>query len=168
MTHEELRVQLDINDPAEVLMSTGKQYSDDKWFVICDDGICHLFANDGSECNVSEVIVMSSRIVLEEVKKVVIPDSITCISNYAFWNCSRLTSVTIPDSVKNIGDEAFWNCSRLTSVTIPDSVKSIGEYAFFNCVKLASIAFKGKSLEEVKHMKCYPWGIKDTSVIKCI
>ena len=32
-----------------------------------------------------------------------IPDSVTSIGGYAFYNCSSLTSVTIPDSVTSIG-----------------------------------------------------------------
>ena len=52
--------------------------------------------------------------------------SVTCIGNYAFWNCTGLTSVTIPGSVTSIGDGAFSFCSGLTSITIPESVTSIG------------------------------------------
>jgi hypothetical protein len=69
----------------------------------------------------------------------VIPDSVTSIGNYAFYNCSRLTSVTIPDSVTSIGSSAFYGCSSLTSITIPDSVKSIDWYAFYNCSSLTSV-----------------------------
>ena len=50
---------------------------------------------------------------------------VTEIGNYAFRNCTALTSVTIPDSVTSIGIYAFYLCSSLTSVTIPDSVVSI-------------------------------------------
>ena len=32
------------------------------------------------------------------------------IGNYAFYNCSSLTSVTIPNSVTNVGNLAFYNC----------------------------------------------------------
>ncbi len=39
----------------------------------------------------------------------------------------------IPGSVTSIGDYAFFNCTGLTSVTIPDSVTSIGEGAFAYC-----------------------------------
>ncbi len=41
----------------------------------------------------------------------------TKISDYAFEDCSSLTSVTIPDSVTSIGSNAFSKCSSLTSVT---------------------------------------------------
>ena len=60
--------------------------------------------------------------------------SVTSIGDWAFYQCSSLTSVTIPSSVKSIGDWAFRDCSSLTSVTIPNSVTSIGNYAFSGCI----------------------------------
>jgi len=71
--------------------------------------------------------------------ELIIPNNVTSISDYAFYNCSSLTSVTIPDSVTNIGSSAFRGCSSLTSVTIPDSVTSIGSSAFDSCTSLTSI-----------------------------
>ncbi len=66
----------------------------------------------------------------EEIKDLVIPNSVTSIGKYAFSGCSGLTSVTIPNSVTSIGWSAFDGCSGLTSVTIPNSVTSIGKRAF--------------------------------------
>lgn len=37
-------------------------------------------------------------------------------------------------TVTSIGEYAFMNCSDLTSVTIPNSVTSIGRCAFYNCI----------------------------------
>ena len=73
------------------------------------------------------------------VKKVVIKDGVTSIGNFAFYNCTSLTSITIPDSVTIIELAAFNNCNNLTSITIPDSVTSIGDSAFELCNKLSSI-----------------------------
>ena len=73
------------------------------------------------------------------VKKVVIEDGVTSIGDYAFYNCTSLTSITIPDSVTSIGYCAFNTCSKLTSITIPDSVTSIGNYAFKGCSNLSNI-----------------------------
>ena len=44
--------------------------------------------------------------------------SVTSIGDYAFYNCSGLTSVTIPNSVTSIGKEAFYKCSSLTSLSV--------------------------------------------------
>ena len=68
-----------------------------------------------------------------------IPSGVTSIGDWAFYNCSSLTSVTIQDGVTSIGDQAFYNCSSLTSVIIPDSVTSIGDWAFSSCFSLNEI-----------------------------
>ncbi len=68
----------------------------------------------------------------EEVTEVNLTTA-TKISNYAFYNCSSLTSIIIGDSVTSIGYNAFSGCSSLTSITIPDSVTSIGGSAFSGC-----------------------------------
>ena len=56
--------------------------------------------------------------------------SVTSIGEFAFKDCTGLTSVTIPTSVTSIGEEAFRGCTGLTSVTIPNSVTEIGGGAF--------------------------------------
>ena len=66
--------------------------------------------------------------------------SVTSIGDYAFYDCTGLTSVAIPNSVTSIGSSAFEYCSGLTSVTIPNSVTSIGNWAFNGCSGLTSNA----------------------------
>ena len=70
---------------------------------------------------------------------VTIPNSVTSIGEYAFYACYGLTSVTIGNSVTSIGAHAFSSCSRLTSVTIGNSVESIGAHAFSSCSRLTSV-----------------------------
>ena len=74
-----------------------------------------------------------------EIKRLVIPNNVTSIGNYAFISCNNLTSVTIGSSVTSIGNYAFQDCSNLTSVTIGNSVTSIGKSAFGYCKKLTSV-----------------------------
>ena len=56
----------------------------------------------------------------EEVKDLVIPNSVTSIKRYAFRGCSNLTSVTIPNSVTSIEGDAFEDCTGLKKVVVPD------------------------------------------------
>ena len=75
----------------------------------------------------------------EEVKDLVIPNSVTSIGGKAFYRCTGLTSVTIGNGVESIGEHAFSSCSGLTSVTIPNSVTSIESFAFSGCSGLTSV-----------------------------
>jgi len=67
-----------------------------------------------------------------------IPDTVTSIGAFSFWERYGLTGVTIPLSVTNIGADAFCNCPDLTCITIPSSVNSIGWGAFAECGRLTN------------------------------
>ncbi len=77
-----------------------------------------------------------------------IPNSVTTIESYAFYNCTGLTSVTVPSSVTEIGSDAFEGCSGLTEVTIGDGVILIKEWAFYSCTGLTSLTL-GNSVTEI-------------------
>ena len=91
---------------------------------------------------------------LSSLASVNIPDSVTSIGNYAFYNCSGLTSVTVPNSVISIGQYAFYNCSNLASVDIGNSVAPIGAYAFANCSSLTSVNL-GNSVTHIYYRAYY-------------
>ena len=80
----------------------------------------------------------------------------------------HITKIDIPDSVEYIGDTAFKWCIDLKSITIPTSVKNIGNLTFADCKNLKPLTFKGKTIDQVKSMEYYPWGIENKSIIKCI
>lgn len=71
--------------------------------------------------------------------RVTMLDSVTEISDSAFYRCSGLTHVTIGSKVTSIGANAFKDCISLQSVTIPDSVTTIHREAFAACTGLASV-----------------------------
>jgi hypothetical protein len=54
-----------------------------------------------------------------------------------------LTSIVIPDSVTSIGVYAFYECANLTSATIGTGVTNLSSYAFAHCPRLTSVLFLG-------------------------
>ena len=150
MTFSELQIQFDLNpgnrvnilENADTCILTNDY---DYLFVDQEDGQCYLFDEYGN---------------LDDIRK------IKSIEDDAFYNCKSLTSIKIPNSVKSIGEWAFDNCTSLTSIEIPDSVKSIEYHAFNGCTSLKEIVFEGKTIDQIKAMNNYPWGIKDKSIIK--
>ena len=61
------------------------------------------------------------------------------IGDYAFYNCSGLTSLNLPAGITSIGWGAFEGCSGLTSLTLPSSLTTIGFGAFDGCSGLTSL-----------------------------
>lgn len=98
----------------------------------------------------------------KELKKVILPDTITVIGEEAFRDCWHLSELNIPDGVVEIGKNAFASCRNMTefvipetvtkmnggtfagclalqSVKLPDGLSEIGDYMFSNCQKLQEI-----------------------------
>ena len=92
-----------------------------------------------SRDNCNAIIEKATSTLIAGCKNTVIPNSVTSIGRYAFYDCSGLTSIIIPNSVTGIGTVAFSGCSGLTSITIPNSVMSIYNNIFAGCYSLASI-----------------------------
>ena len=64
---------------------------------------------------------------------------VTSIHSYAFDNCSSVTKIILPDSIKTIEDYAFFSCGML-EISIPASVSTIGASAFYGCKALKKLA----------------------------
>ena len=84
--------------------------------------------------------------------------SVTGIDNYAFNQCSNLTSVTIGDSVTNVGNRAFSGCTGLTSVvfnavrctSVPSSYNN---RIFRDCPNITNFTF-GNNVELIPRYLC--------------
>ena len=63
-----------------------------------------------------------------ELKKVVIKDGVTNVSDYALFFLPATTQVTLPDSVTSIGRYGIAMCSKLTGLSIPKGVTGIGDF----------------------------------------
>ncbi|MBQ8395113.1 MAG: leucine-rich repeat protein [Clostridia bacterium] len=105
----------------------------------------------------------------ETITEIVIPDCITRLGNYAFYECSNLKSVIFGENsqLTSIGDYAFQYCNSLKEIVIPDGVTSIGKYAFFECSSLTTITFEGTVEEWDAISKGTDWnnGVPATEVV---
>ena len=96
---------------------------------------------------------------LEEIN---IPSGVIDISSNAFAECSSLKSITIPQSVESIGERAFYGCESLTSFTIPSSVTSLGDYALAYCTGISSITVPATVTEQFNKNVFQGWRSNQT------
>lgn len=92
-----------------------------------------------------------------KLKAIEIPNSVTSIGEYAFYNCRKLTSVKISEYATSIGDYAFYDCDGLSAIIIPDHLTSIGNYSFQDCDYLKKVEF-GNSVQSIGNFafsRCY-------------
>lgn len=87
---------------------------------------------------------------LDVVKSIEIPESITTTDDIFTYDLEKSTnfpnfinSITLPECVTSIGKYAFYDCSSLTSIDLPESLTSIGSWTFYGCTNLKTINFKG-------------------------
>ena len=76
-----------------------------------------------------------------------IPESVTCIADGAFHDCSGLGYVCIPSGVEVIGDNAFEGCNNLKTVIFSNGIRKIGFSSFENCIGIESISIPDGILE---------------------
>lgn len=105
------------------------------------------------------------------LETLVMPDSITQMQAFAFYDSIRLKSVRLPSGLKTISEGAFGRCRALTSIVIPESVVEICSEAFYQCSSLDAVIIPdsvtfvgGRAFLKVPHI-CYhgsaagfPWG----------
>jgi hypothetical protein len=69
-----------------------------------------------------------------------LPNNLTTIPDFAFYNCKSLKSILIPQSVAKIGSSAFQGTS-LSSISLPSYVVSVGQDAFADCPNLTTAVY---------------------------
>ena len=77
-----------------------------------------------------------------ELKKVVIKDGVTNVSNYALFFLPAATQITLPESVTRIGRYGIALCSKLNGISLPKAVTAIGDFG------LAGNSFTAVSLPD--------------------
>lgn len=75
----------------------------------------------------------------KKVTKLIVPDGVVAISDFAFGGCSSITEVQMNGELEYVGCDAFRKCSNLTTVTMSERLKEIGSGAFLACSNLDTI-----------------------------
>ncbi len=68
----------------------------------------------------------------DTITKIIIPDGVTTIEDYAFAGLTALEEVVLPSTLTKIGLGAFYGCEKLTKINL-ENVQFINENAFANC-----------------------------------
>ena len=63
-----------------------------------------------------------------ELKKIVIKDGVTNVSNYALFFLPAAEQITLPESVTSIGRYGIALCSKLNGISLPKAVTGIGDF----------------------------------------
>lgn len=71
-----------------------------------------------------------------KIKKVIIPDSVCEIGEYAFASCDSLKSVKLPKNCTRIVSGMFNGCKNLINIDGIENVTEIGDRGLYDCVKL--------------------------------
>lgn len=83
-----------------------------------------------------------------------IPESVTEIGNRAFLACNSLKEARLSESVQRIGAAAFYWCANLESVNIPESVRYIGASAFERCSSLKTVTISADTICNAAFLGC--------------
>src|SRR6267142_3813410 len=78
-----------------------------------------------------------------DITAVSIPDSVTDIQGYAFYDCTNLASVPLPAHLNSIGDSAFLYCLSVTNLALPDGLTYIADQSLRDCIALTNISIPG-------------------------
>ena len=79
-----------------------------------------------------------------------IPETVTKISDKAFFDNDNLVNVIFPEGLRTIGDEAFFDCDGLKKVTLPKNISTIGIDAFGSCDNLKKVTVAEGSTAVIK------------------
>ncbi|MBP5334500.1 MAG: leucine-rich repeat protein [Bacteroidales bacterium] len=98
----------------------------------------------------------------ENLRRIVLPESVHIIGDKAFFGCSNLEEINFSDQIVNIRSFAFagchslkqcfipqnathllegmyWECSSIQEINIPETVVSIGNQCFYGCSSIKEI-----------------------------
>lgn len=110
------------------------------------------------------------------VKKITLPDNVTLLGDFVFYDWENLEEINMPSALTEIGkatfsgckslkeieewpvnltkigEQAFLECESFVDVKLPDTLKYIGKFAFADCTNLKEIIMPNNDELEVDGM----------------
>lgn len=99
----------------------------------------------------------------KNIKKIVLPESVTRIETSAF-NRTAIQSINLPSKLTEIQMWAFANCKELESVILPESIEVLSSHVFYDCEHLEYLQIP-KSVKKIEDSALA--GCKLLSEIRC-
>ena len=78
-----------------------------------------------------------------ETTTINIPNTVTFIGKFTFYQCKKIKSLSIPGCVNKIGSSAFEDCTGLTNLSLSYGNVSIGGSSFEGCTGLKEVSIPG-------------------------
>ncbi len=78
-------------------------------------------------------------------ESIALPEGVTSIGNFAFYDNDRLKEIALPQSLTSIGHYAFSCCFALGKIAIPDGVTELPDRLFSCCTELKEVALGAKT-----------------------
>jgi len=75
----------------------------------------------------------------EELHDLVLPSTLSTISDMAFSGCQSIKKLTIPDGINSIGSSAFNGCSQLETIIFPSNQLILNDNSFAYCSSIKSL-----------------------------
>lgn len=144
----------DCKELQAVSLPDNLQILGDAVFSGCDS-LQYTVLNEGYYLgNESNPYLLLSEVRQKEIDSIDISPKTRLIGGSAFLFCNQLKTIVIPDSVVGIGMNAFNSCRSLIKITIGSNVVDIGSSAFSGCEKLKEV-YNRSSLDITKGSSDY-------------
>ena len=129
----ELIVTNNINDQIE------NRYAVTSTVALNDNNFILDFSNVTSMTTVPNSIFCFQTYNYDNIKSVLLPNTITKIGKYSFSKLKCITEVTIPSNINTIEHGAFMDCSNLKIIRINSTNISIDNTAFSGCPNVEEV-----------------------------